>query len=407
MSKFNLKTYQKISGDEHIEMRLREQHEPEKDEINEGQLEDYREPEEDTLIEDLLRRRREKAKVSEATEIVEKQLDNDKAQFDIKLRNSEAYTGDMNKVEEQRLKNDPVEDEKYEDSSAYPKKLRWWEDKPKSPDGLKLASSDKDPSEMKTLRRKAQVKEMEFGDDFTLPGADWGEGVSDEGMGIDLDFEEDFDINDEGDISSSPMVITKENILPPPVAGLFLQLDYDPGSLDPDEAIQEAYDKVMEEKPELAGLLSIDNFKNQGAGVVTVRAVGPEFENLTGGDEVAEEIDFDEVSFDEQDIDGTPMAMGVVKVNTPVTDVNKDAIIEQSVQFINSQHPNLNVSTDALDINRLINNGEIGYIVSGTPEEAIETPPIPEDAKAQFRGDFPIEEVASSDKEVKTAVKKK
>ena len=46
MSKFNLKNYQKISGDDHIERRLQDQHGNIPNEINEEQLESHRGTEE-------------------------------------------------------------------------------------------------------------------------------------------------------------------------------------------------------------------------------------------------------------------------------------------------------------------------------------------------------------------------
>jgi hypothetical protein len=132
--KFNLKDYQKISGDEHIDTRLSKSRTEAPNVINEKQLEDYRGTEANVTIEKLL----EKTRTGEEDEITEKRLDTHKSLFANKYRNEDAHTGDMNKLEEQRLKNNPVEKEKYEAASETPKKQRWWEGV-KSPDGLKVA----------------------------------------------------------------------------------------------------------------------------------------------------------------------------------------------------------------------------------------------------------------------------
>lgn len=152
--KFNLKDYVKISGDEHIESRLRKSHEDSKDVINEKQLEDYRATEVDSLTEKQLDSKRGGNK--EASELVEKRLDTDKSRFANKYRNPDAYKGAINKLEEKRLANNPVEKEKYEAASTTGKKLRWWENT-EDPMGMKLARN-------RRLQRKAQFEDFE--DDY-------------------------------------------------------------------------------------------------------------------------------------------------------------------------------------------------------------------------------------------------
>ena len=134
--KFNLKDYQKIDGDGVIEHRLKEeQHEnADIDEIGEAQLESGRVGEKDVTIEGLLNDNRSDLDF----EIVERKLDTKKADFDIKFRNPSAYEGDINKLEEKRLLNDPVEDEPYESASETPTKMRWW-DTDKKEDDLDIA----------------------------------------------------------------------------------------------------------------------------------------------------------------------------------------------------------------------------------------------------------------------------
>jgi len=152
--KFNLKNYIKISGDEHIESRLRQSHEDGKDVIGEKQLEDYRCNEQEALTEKQLDRQRGGNK--ESSELVEKRLDSGKSKFANNYRNPSAYQGNVNKLEEKRLANHPVEKEEYESASTTGKKLRWWE-KTDDPMGMKLARN-------KRLQRKAWLAEEE--DDF-------------------------------------------------------------------------------------------------------------------------------------------------------------------------------------------------------------------------------------------------
>ena len=129
--KFNLKDYEKIDGDAVIEHRLKEEHtDVNIEETTEEQLKPDRVPEKDCTIEALL----DQGRSDSGFEIIERKLNTKKAEFDIKLRNPEAYEGDINKLEEKRLSNDPVEDEPYEAASETPTKLRWWETEKKQND---------------------------------------------------------------------------------------------------------------------------------------------------------------------------------------------------------------------------------------------------------------------------------
>ena len=134
-SKFNLKTYQEIDTSMPIGKRLDEENKDEKipNQIEEAQLDDQREPEATQTVEGLL----EDARTGSSYKTTEAALDDDKALFGNKFRNAEAYQGDINKLEEKRLSEDPSEDQPYEDASVVPEKMRWWE-KDDSPDGLKL-----------------------------------------------------------------------------------------------------------------------------------------------------------------------------------------------------------------------------------------------------------------------------
>jgi hypothetical protein len=136
--KFNLKWYQETDGDAHIDQRLDDDHTGENiDEISEAQLERDRTGDPDLTLEGLLNKNRPDLDFR----ITEAALDENNGEFGSDFRNPEAYEGDINKLEEKRLLNNPVEDEPYEPLTETPKKLRWWEGK--SPDGLKVAKKNK------------------------------------------------------------------------------------------------------------------------------------------------------------------------------------------------------------------------------------------------------------------------
>jgi len=144
---FNLKKYAKGEYDPNrpnstterqLVQRNKKEKEKESDTITEEQLETSRVPEKEQTLEALL----DKNRTGAAEAITEGMLDKKKGDFDIKFRNKDTYDGDINKLEEKRLANDPVEDEKYEVLSETKKGLRWWE-KTDSPDGLILANKKK------------------------------------------------------------------------------------------------------------------------------------------------------------------------------------------------------------------------------------------------------------------------
>lgn len=285
--KFNLKNYVKISGDDHIEYRLKnEQDDKAPNEIGESQLSGYRGKELNYLTEKQLDDKR----TGGADQVVERRLDKQKSKFRNSYRNKSAYQGDMNKLEEKRLQNNPVENEKYESASFTPKGLRWWEGK-KSPDGLKIANK---------INKKAQVEEL------TFDKPRWGEVPTETG-------EEEEYWRDPEEIAEEEFDIIDESLL---------EDEYDPD-------------------------LSVDVFE--------------------------------EVAYDEQDVAGTPMSIGRVKVNTEVTEVNEDAIVRDVIDFIENKHPNINLTRDSLDLSNL-KHGEIGYVVSNDSDNE----------------KFPIEEVAAS-----------
>jgi len=388
--------------------------------INEKQLEEYRATESNTLIQKML----EDSRTGEATQTTERQLDTQKSKFNNKYRNKEAHTGNMNKLEEKRLKNKPVEKEEYKASSSTPAKLRWWENV-KSPDGLKLANNNK----------KVLAKSQEL--DFEQPN--WGnlqespeDIIEQDSLALSND-EEDFDVMDQN--VSPEIQIKKEKLLPNPekpyLSGLYMVLGFNPEDFGGNEEKikQAAIEKVISEKPELAGLISEDDFfgMQQGVdeGTIKLRLVGeflvpiiekqnnPEPEPIAPVPEITQEpelaepmtdlgvsepelapeqnieveddyditdntsdvinsIPMEETQYDETNIDGTPMAIGEIKIDLEVTTPNinnRKQISQEAIKLINQNHPELRIEESSLDMSDL-DQGIVRYMV-GVPDESI------------------------------------
>ena len=108
-------------GNTHINMQFKEndmrQDAPEF--ITEKQLKRDSKPEETVIMEKLLEAVRTG---SGADALLERRLDNEKSTMGSKYRDPKAYEGDINKIEEKRLKTSKIEDEKYKASSEISKK---------------------------------------------------------------------------------------------------------------------------------------------------------------------------------------------------------------------------------------------------------------------------------------------
>ena len=141
MTTFNLKKYLEKNAKKSEDATLTEHQlrntgkttpkEPEQ--ISEAQLAKQRSGKDpDTVIEKQLEKVR---KESGSETLIEKQLDSSKSK--IVSHRSDTYSGNVNKLEEQRLAGKPVEKEKYEDAATTDKKKMFPEVKGK--DGLKTA----------------------------------------------------------------------------------------------------------------------------------------------------------------------------------------------------------------------------------------------------------------------------
>lgn len=392
MSKFNLKNYKSVDGDIHIDKRLQESHSEAPDQISETQLEDYRaSTEPDVLIEKLLDSKR----LGGDDEITEKRLDDHKSKFANKYRNPKAYEGDINKLEEKRLKSDPVEKEEYKSASECPKQMRWWEDV-KSPDGLKIAQDDK---VVKTAQIESPEEvEMDMDEDSDIPDFDINqlpEKISD--LAFEDETNETSSNISENDASKMEIIKWKNvpNVEKPEFSGIYVVLSYDPESFGGNEERirQAALEKVIEADESLSGKIFAENFfdikEEGGEGSIKLSAVGEEFIPQNVVPEIQEtqstgfigEGTFSEVGYQEKDIDGTPMAIGRVVTTEEVTEENMAKMVQEALDFIRSNHPNLQINEESLDLIDLESKGEIGYVVGVIPQE-----------------EFPIKEASSKKK---------
>jgi len=393
MTKFNLKTYQKISGDEHIERRLKEQHGKEPNEINEAQLENSRVDATPQLIE----KRLEKIRSGEADQVTEKRLDDVKAAFDIKNRNPSAYEGAMNKLEEKRLSADPVEDEKYEDASVTPKQFRWWETK--TDDGFKLAQK-------KNVTKIAQAvnyddSELDRPEELSFEDSKrWNRLPSSE-EGIDQEFKikDEFPsvpLSLEVPIDFVPMDIVKQKDLTGLMSGVYMVLEFNADSYRGNVARieEDALKTIIEARPALSGLITVDDLYGlrikEDSGIISLRATGDELAAAIGGGKTPlEEITaavFDEMSYKEENQGGTMIATGKIRVNAETTPDNQSDIVSAVLDFIKGEHPALVIKEESLDVSDL-NNGEVSYVV-GVPN-------------AMTEAEFKITDITTSSEDVK------
>lgn len=368
MAKFNLKNYKKINGDDHIETRLKEQHGKEPNEINEVQLEKGRVPEANETIEKLLEQKR----VGSATEITEHRLDNAKAQFGSSHRNASTYEGDINKLEEKRLLNDPVEKEKYEVASETPKAFKWWDTK--TNDGFKLAKKQ-------SVTKTAQTFEDEDDEEFPIEELEidhprFEDMPSDEedpygaGPRIGDVSPEEFSINPVSPIDTleppKPMT-TKINkkIRSPDGSDVYrIVLDYDKADYagDVERVKRDAVASMTLAQPDLKDLITEEDVVvDEGddadiEGSVSLRYV----KEMTLGD-------FVEIDYRERNIGGTPTAIGVVSFEGEILPANKEKIINDALGYIKKQHPDLNITRESLDLDDFDDSGEVKYMVGKAP----------------------------------------
>jgi hypothetical protein len=279
----------------------------------------------------------------------------------------------MNKLEEKRLSNDPIEKEKYEASSRVPKAYRWWETKTEK--GYKLAQKD---SVVKTAQNfdDDEAGEEELASELVIDRPRFEDVPLDEddpyGVGPRIEdvSPEEFQITTSPEDAlkePQPMAIRKNKKIKAPDGSnsYYVAFDYDKGDYmgDIDRVKRDGLANIILAQPDLENVIteediSVDEGQEDDLeGTVFIRYT----ESLSLGGSFAE------VGYDERDVGGTLTATGIVVTEEDVTPKNKGRIINDALNFIRSKHKDLDVKLDSLDLSNLEEKGEIQFM-AGVPQ---------------------------------------
>ena len=370
MSTYNFAKSKKNNLDHtHTNMRLKDQHVDAPETITEKQFgKKYHTGEPEVTIESQL----EKVRTGGADKIIEKNLNDSKSKFGSKHRNAEAYEGDINKLEEKRLSDKKVEDEKYSASSETPKKVRWW-------DGLKKSQSNK------------TVKTAAFGDEDFEEGHEFDPDVSfnrlkkmldpeEEGVIPDEDFsgnlDDQIDVIEEEDTEKElekeiprKMFITRNKEGQTPMPHINMELAFDPDSFNNEEEIREAaLEKVLEIRPNLEGKIDVSNFSQVLSGSIDSKIrlllVGDEYFTDDGGMDSDESSIFTNIESEDVDAGGTPMTVGKVTLSPHAEAMEREDLLKGLVDFITDK-TGINVSENAIQINFSKNEATFAFDPEG------------------------------------------
>ena len=392
MSKFNLKTYEKIDGDEHIERRLRVDHSEAPNEINESQLEDGRVDESEVLIEKLL----EKKRTGYGESLIEKLLEDSSSKL-VQHRNSETSAGDINKLEEQRLANEPEEEEEYDLASETPKAFKWWQ-KNESGDKLKLAQSNFSPArelfEETDSRDTSSVYEMPD----IMERDDVDELSPEEELINDVPGFSEFSIDDETE--GGDVWISEEHPMGQG-SGFEIVIGFEPSAFAGDaESLEREIMSLIESKhPELEDVLNADSLTiGDGEAFLSVQDVDA-FPLVDELDELDDDISistrFEEMSYNQKVVGGTVMAIGQIKTDVSDDLFDREQVVSDAIEFIESEHPDISIDQDSFDLSDL-DQGKIGFAVS------ISRDALNRGSVASTSDDFKIVEAQNLDLKKKT-----
>lgn len=373
MSKFNLKMYQKVNGDEHITKRLSEQHDEAPEVVTEKQLEKGRVKEEEVILEKLL----EKSRTGSADRIIEKNLNDSKGLF-APLRNSDTHTGNINKLEEKRISGDKTEDEKYEAASETPKSQKWWEH-------LKQSSSAKSVKSVKTAAGAAgnpRLDQWDEGKAWQTLEEETGGQEPEEGLLPDRDPTTEFmgkpedAVGEEDDETTTgvEMDVVKHKESREPIPTIYYLLEFDPEMFGGDiaEAKSAAMEKVLELNPNLEGKISIDDFSVprdfkagvEKAGQLALRLIGPEYF------EAPKDEMFSNLSVEQVDDGGTPVTVGRLSVGNLAKAMESGELTRAVVEYILEQDDSIaDVDTLEKSLNlSALDKGEITFAIGTVPD---------------------------------------
>jgi hypothetical protein len=358
--KFNLKKFAEKSneGNKHTEQRLKSEHSEAPTSITQKQLEKDRVPEKNSTMEALL----ESKRLGSSDKIIEKGLNDSKGGLH-KHRNAEAHSGNLNKVEQQRLSKKPQEKEKYEAASSTPSNKRWW-------DKLKASANKK-------VVTASDELDFEGGDRWNRMNDSAWSGADEDGVLEDQEFDLDvIDSPDEdvvNDNGGKPLSIAEVRPVDSPIGkGLYAVLDITQSGaqLSPEELQEAAYNMVIDEG--YGYLANVSGFTPESfkvkADQVVARLFGDEF--YPKGN-MAEESDPDLMGdnpfivsdLQQTDVDG--IVLGTVNVDPQsmelVQSMDDDDVRSQVMDAILAKHDNISVESDGLDLEKLL-SGEISFV---------------------------------------------
>ena len=403
MPKFNLKNYKPSDGDAHLNKQLADEPRAKiPEEITEKQLDSHRAAQPEQITEKQLDAVR---KDNEAL-LPEARLDNEKPHFDVKYRNSDAHNGDINKLEEQRVgKKNRNETETYEASSKPAKDRRWWENKDGN-ENLKIA---KKTASLKDILKK-MAEDVAHGEEEEPSGNDQDTELHekyDRGVrktldkmwpemetGVDESTGETSEIMGTADESGSPVVKSAPEIssLKMPDREVWLvdskegvagdKSSQFPGALgdlpytskttigfDPmewpslPEARKAALEKILEVRPDLDGKISMEDIPKHpryvgDRGFLTLSLIGDEYRP----EAASTESQFTEDDFGQTDAGGTPVFTGKVTFKADDDIADRETLASDVAEYLNELHPELNITSDALDID--LQAGTVTYAIA-------------------------------------------
>jgi hypothetical protein len=353
----------KDGKDSHIQRGLNNDHVAAPDFITQKQLDRDRVPEKHTTIEDQLNSKRLAETDFSITEI---KLNNSKSKL-VKHRNAEAYTGDINKLEEQRLGKDPVEKEKAKLSSKVNPDKKWWEH-------LKVDAS----SLKKVVTAQLADEELSFDEEsrWGRGQAAWGEDDDNSDSLIPLD---EIAIDDVGAVDTEDIEnISLDKIVPvdsPIGKGLYVSFNINNPAAKESAIKVDAYNKTI-----LAGydyLENIDDFSPASFTVkgekVFARLFGDEYypsattsttpKNVDGPTFVVSEV---------EETDIPDVVIGTVRVNPSeielVSDMDNDELKTNVINILEDYQDDLYVADDGFDFSEL-SQGIIKFVGNVSRQE--------------------------------------
>jgi len=324
--KFAKKKEEIKETDKSIAVRLEDHFEITDASTIEGLLKDKRVGESDNIIGKQLESRH----TSKKEAVTEKLLDDTKGSFGNKIRNSDAYEGDINILDRERVnKKKAAEDiEKAELASEKPKKLRWWETK--TDDGLKIA--DIEHKKVKTAQNVPYDlenidEEIDYDDE-----ENW---LDSSMVGKSLGYEEDSDdMFEENDEESNVYLIDKNN-------GEYTFGIID-DTVDERKTRQGVYDRIIDMNPELEFEInpnSLGEFSvNERTGETIIKVQLPNITDDFEIEDLEEGISFSRNALEKVDQGGTPMILGDFSYSGFAIDTPSHEIAQDAADFLAEEY---------------------------------------------------------------------